>query len=79
MSPIGDMPAKADIFESITPSALFTVIQKFHLTEMSYYGSAYLVGGTSSTADAVPLPLATLDLRSSAEGFMSAEFKITDT
>ena len=28
---------------------------------------------------AVPLPLATLDLRSSAEGFMSAEFKITDT
>ena len=24
---------------------------------MSYYGSAYFVGGTSSTADAVPLPL----------------------
>ena len=23
---------------------------------MSYYGSAYFVGGTSSTADAVPLP-----------------------
>ena len=50
------MPAKADIFESITPSAPFTVIQKFHLIESCHYGSAYLVGGTSSTADAVPLP-----------------------
>ena len=39
MSPLGDMSAKADIFESITPSALFTVIQKFHLTETRYNGS----------------------------------------
>ena len=50
------MSAKADIFESMTPSAPFTVIQKFHLTETAYYGSAYFVGDISSTADAVPLP-----------------------
>ena len=56
MSPIGDMSAKADIFKSMTPSAPFAVIQKFHLTETAYYGSAYFVGDTSSTADAVPLP-----------------------
>ena len=73
------MPAKADIFESMTPSAPFTVIQKFHLIESCHYGSAYFVGGTSSVACRRHLPLATLDLRSSAEGFMSAEFKITDT
>ena len=60
MSPIGDMSAKADIFESMTPSALFTVIQKFHLTDMSYYGSAYFVGGASSVAYRRHLPLATL-------------------
>ena len=55
MSPIGDMSAKADIFESMTPSAPFTVIQKFHLTESCHRGSpasrAHLIHRY-----AVPLP-----------------------
>ena len=40
MSPIGDMSAKADIFESITPEHTFSPrYTNFHLTETRYHGS----------------------------------------
>ena len=56
--PCGSMGVCAvTILADIALSATFSRNTKFHFIKTCHYGSAYCVGGTSSTAHAVPLPL----------------------